>query len=567
MRLTTLTLENYRAFEFLRLELDETTVLIGENNTGKTSVLEALRACLASGLGRRRPTFELYDHRIESPESIPGATPLRVTLDFAESEPGEWPEAVLQDLADVIAVHDDETSHVTLQVTSTYSEAEDDFATEWSFLNPDGDPLPGKAKSPTQLNKLQQSCPVFYLSAMRDSKDFAARSSFWGPFLRNPAMDTATRQMFEKELVGLNDRIIDAHDNLQKVKANLSKTRRIVDMGSGDPVGIEALPARLSDMLNRAQVTMATGTGVKIPLGRHGAGTQSLSVMFLFEAFAETMLAGSYGTGVQPILALEEPEAHLHPSAVRALWSLLEGMGGQKIIATHSGDLLSEIPLTSLRRFSRENGATRVWSLSPGVLEDEEERKLRYVLQISHGELMFARCWILVEGETDHLALHRAARALDMRLEEEGVRIVPFKDFGTPTVFVKVATALGIQWVTMVDGDAAGKSCVGSMESLVGHEAVEQRAIVLPHTIEVLACEHGFGEVYEKNIAPQKASTVTAKTGDDGYWLQVCSAQSRLRSKPALMSDVMDLMDAAGADSVPAPLSEVLQRAIDCARG
>ncbi|WP_420439515.1 AAA family ATPase [Candidatus Palauibacter sp.] len=62
-------------------------------------------------------------------------------------------------------------------------------------------------------------------------------------------------------------------------------------------------------MLARAQVQLGTTTGAKIPLVRHGEGTQSLAVLMLFSAFREVTQEGA------AVLALEEPEAHLHPSA------------------------------------------------------------------------------------------------------------------------------------------------------------------------------------------------------------------------------------------------------------
>jgi len=46
-------IENFRGIKHLSLELDELTVLIGENNTGKTSILEALQTCLNRSLTRK----------------------------------------------------------------------------------------------------------------------------------------------------------------------------------------------------------------------------------------------------------------------------------------------------------------------------------------------------------------------------------------------------------------------------------------------------------------------------------------------------------------------------------
>ena len=59
MRLTNITIRNFRCVRDLTLDLDETTVLIGENNTGKTAVLEAVRTCLERLRGRGHPPFNV----------------------------------------------------------------------------------------------------------------------------------------------------------------------------------------------------------------------------------------------------------------------------------------------------------------------------------------------------------------------------------------------------------------------------------------------------------------------------------------------------------------------------
>ena len=53
MRISHLRVENFRCIRELDLVLDETTVLIGANNTGKTAILEAIRIALSRRWGRR----------------------------------------------------------------------------------------------------------------------------------------------------------------------------------------------------------------------------------------------------------------------------------------------------------------------------------------------------------------------------------------------------------------------------------------------------------------------------------------------------------------------------------
>jgi predicted ATPase len=76
MLLSRLRIENYRGVKLLELALDETTVLVGENNCGKTTVLHALRACLYTlrSTGRASP-FEEFDLHFASQSADPTSAP------------------------------------------------------------------------------------------------------------------------------------------------------------------------------------------------------------------------------------------------------------------------------------------------------------------------------------------------------------------------------------------------------------------------------------------------------------------------------------------------------------
>jgi len=91
MLLKTLSIENFRGIASLVLELDRTTVLIGENNTGKTSVLEALHTCMSRGLTRRATPLSEYDFHLATKEANPADAPqLLLTLTFEETKKDEW---------------------------------------------------------------------------------------------------------------------------------------------------------------------------------------------------------------------------------------------------------------------------------------------------------------------------------------------------------------------------------------------------------------------------------------------------------------------------------------------
>jgi len=92
MLLKKLKIEHFRGLKIVELDLDETTVLVGENNSGKTSILHALRACLSFlRTGGRSAPFDEFDFHLESVDADPStAKPISIELTFEESIAGEW---------------------------------------------------------------------------------------------------------------------------------------------------------------------------------------------------------------------------------------------------------------------------------------------------------------------------------------------------------------------------------------------------------------------------------------------------------------------------------------------
>ena len=245
--------------------------------------------------------------------------PIEIILRFAEREEDEWPDEVSQQLAEAEQVDSNGIRSVTLRVTSSFDPVNNNFATDYDFLDLSGNALI-KAKSPRLLINLQQLVPAFYLASLRDAaQEFRTKSPFWGPFVRALELDDQARVELETALHDLNQKILGQHKTFGHIKDQLKKTAELLPLDDTDPVSIEAVPSKVFDILSRTQVKLTSKTGAQIPIIRHGSGTQSLAVICLFDAFLQSRLQESYGEYAEPLLAMEEPEAHLHPSAV-SLW-------------------------------------------------------------------------------------------------------------------------------------------------------------------------------------------------------------------------------------------------------
>ena len=343
MRITGVNIRNFRGIESLDLELGPVPVLIGENNSGKTSVLDALKLCLRDLGPRRRTVFDAMDFHLADGKAEPfSADPIVIEVVFAESPDEQWADDVVRRLERlrVLQVDGEGRHSVRLRVDCAYDPASKDFTQDWSFLDLDGGRL---ARVPANaLSRLQAEIRYFYLTALRDAgRHFDARGPFWRPFLKDSQLSPDRKAEIEDKLREVNELVVSSHESFEQVQAGLDNVQSVVPLASGEAVSIEAVPGRMFDMLAKAQVRLGTTTGAKIPLDRHGEGTQSLAVLMLFSAFLEAQQEDGAA-----VLALEEPEAHLHPSAIRALWTL--------VYASH-------MPQQNLRKLTKQLGDSGYW--------------------------------------------------------------------------------------------------------------------------------------------------------------------------------------------------------------
>ena len=466
------------------------------------------------------------------------------------------------DASIVMLMPPDDHLRVQLRVTSEFTKATQEIDTSFDFLDATGKPLAPKSKG--RLSALQQLRPLFYLSALRDAgKEFSRTSQFWSPFVKNSQIDAAKKAEIEAQLQEINAEIIEAHGTFKGVREHLSKVQDLVSLGQKDVVSVDAVPARVFDMLNRTQVSIASSTGARLPIARHGEGTQSLTVLMLFDAFLRSELARKQGVkDSQPIVALEEPEAHLHPSAVRALWKTIRDIKGQKLIATHSGDLISVVDVGSIRRLHRKGTEVRVGCLPSGLLRDKERQKFDFLVRRTRGELFFARCWLLGEGETEAILFSGVAEVLGIDLDQAGVRCVEYRQ-GDISYFLDAANALGISWHCFTDGDRQGLGDAAKATARLPSGAVARRRItVLPGglSIEPYLAANGFLAIFEARASAQKMMKMTAKKGDAEYIEQIVKCLGD-EGKPAAAHAIVAEMRRLGKSVIPRDLQFAIYKA------
>ena len=219
--------------------------------------------------------------------------------------------------------------------------------------------------------------------------------------------DFANALLANQEGVGDARGKIDEHlEGLALSGDGIKSTINVSGMTASDDI-------RLRQLLEKLDLSLG-GTG------KLGLGSNNL----LFMA-CEFLLLAQEDEGSK-LLLIEEPEAHLHAQrqlrAMKFLQDQAKDKGIQIIVTTHSPNLASAIDLNNIVMI--DNG--RAYSMAEGQtkLEPSDYRFLQRFLDVTKANLFFARGVVIVEGDAENILLPTLARLLGRDFTEHGVSIV-----------------------------------------------------------------------------------------------------------------------------------------------
>ena len=554
MFLASLRVENFRGVREGTFGFDEVSLWIGENDCGKSSLLEAIALALG-GPGDAPPRFEAHHfHRPGGDPRAAAAGPIAIELRFRERQPREWEDEALAPFAALLSRERSTARELWLRIEVAPRAGRGAVVGKWALRGAG----PGSHESrddPQMLAALRRACPLLVV-----------RWGAWAAAAGSPARAPARRRL-ASELEPLAA-AVDAHYRqlVEGAGAEAASELRAGYEAAGDLLRrVGARFYRKRD-LTRDFVTEILGAG-RWPRPRtpgmnaffHGSAAQQIATLLLTGA-ALREVRGAFAPGAEPLLVVEDPEAHLHPMTLASVWALLEQIRWQKSVTTQSGALLSAAPLASLRRLTRYEGVVREWRVREGRLRPEELRRFSYHLRLRRGTATFARCWLLVEGETEFWLLPELARLAGYDLALEGVALVEFAQGGIIPL-VKVADELGIEWHLLADGDEAGRTYAQTAAALAGREDLALRVSRLhEHDIEHCFWRHGYAPVYR-----QLAHVGRGASERMPPW-RIIRRAIRARSKPDLAFEIIQAASTPGSPGVPPPLRHTIETCVRLAR-
>lgn len=551
MKISKIEIQNFRGFKKEIIELDDITVFVGENNTGKTTILDAIK--LIIGTQDWNEKLSKYDYHLTSETSQTGdADEILLRIEMSEENEDEWPDEIQQTLPDSIDIDKDGLRHFYLALKGQYNHNDDKSTETKEFQTKTYGPKGNKANTGKCFSDFKKLVPVFYMTSLRDSnREFQQKSGLFKKFLDSEIIPIDKRVPLETKLTTLNTEIIDVLENIKQLKGHLKKSMTVLSGTDEAVVDIEPLPSDLNDLIGKAGIILQNITGIRLPLERHGSGAQSLAVLFLYKSFLTVLLTTQYDKFSEPVLLIEEPEAHLHPSAVRLFWKFLEKMPGQKIVTTHSGDIISNVPFSKIRRIIGVTGENRVRAMSDTGFAEKDKRFLRNYITYSRGELFFAKCWLIVEGETEQAFFDNLLNN-DGFLDQKGIRIIQYTQMNLD-ILLKLADQLTMRWFLIADGDTEGQSYVTKAKNALAQGSDETSFIfqIPESTLEVNLMKNGFETHYTSKLSHQTSSRVNGTIGSIAYYDSVYQAIKGSISKPQV---VLEIVEEVNNGATPPPI-------------
>ena len=424
MRIINLKINNFRGIKHCDLNFAAQTVLVGDSNTGKSTILEAIDLVLGPERASRRPVIDEHDffagkYFDDENKSIDIWIEVIVAdLDFEQRAHFinhiEWWDT--ENLAIIEKpppeATDAETTIPVLRVgfRGYYDSEEDDFFGKTFFISPKLDDGTYEPFSTGDKRK----CGFLYLRTLRTGNRALSleRGSLLDIILK---LHELKPQMWEEVLSQLREISVASKPELgisEILTSVQNAVRKLVPIECADAPTI-----RVSQMTRehlRQILTVFMGTGINdddgveyiAPFHHQGTGTINTLVLSLLSMIAELKQ--------NVIFAMEEPEIAIPPHTQKRIIKSVIGKSAQAIFTSHSPYVLEEFEPAQILVVDRKTGElTGVPAHLPVKPKDfRDEVKRRFC------EALLARRVLIVEGRTEYDTLSRLAEKLEAESPE-----------------------------------------------------------------------------------------------------------------------------------------------------
>lgn len=497
LRLVEAQIEGFRCLRDVRIDFEDLTVLIGENDAGKSSVLDALDLLFSGDA----PDLEDY---FQSPDgSQAEEISVSVVLEGAQvsddneylvhggkvSLKGAW-NKLTGDRSYFYRGERPKDSRLSHEHLSELNAGEQkDLIRE---LDPSvgDDEISNQAKRDAWLNEYRTTAKkmVDWIPLSRGLPTDIPRME------RYSALDYTSpgtvifktiRQLYEDMLYEQDEGDSGPKKIIPDLKRVQDRARREIEEKIKELAeNIERYDDRVRNLrydpvfdfpgsLKQGEFHIDAGRGAH-PLDKVGDGTKRRMFMAVSEWDREVVLesAEKSSRGRTVIRGYDEPDTSLHYEAQRIVYQSISHLTRapesniQAVICTHSLTLIDRAPARSIRLLQLNNkGETRIDQLDVSNDPDVETflAELANHIGITNSIMFYERCYLMVEGETELVCLPILYKKLYGRsLLEDGIRVIPVNGTGALSEILKLFANNRASMVqVMVDQDSEDDPAAG----------------------------------------------------------------------------------------------------------
>lgn len=417
MRIAHLSIKNFRGVSEASIYFNGNSVLIGDNNAGKSTIFEAIDLVLGPDRLNRVPVVDEHDF-YNGEYYIPngGSPKIQVELvliDLSAEQLARFKDNIefWDNLLDMIlpvgsikqADSENVTEALRVKFIGWYNEEEDDFVGKTYFCSPEREI--GTLSDFTKADK--RVCGFLYLRALRTGARALSmeRGSLLDIILR---IKEIRPKMWENVLSQLKDTPVASEPEvgvtevLEGIQACL-KDFVPSDWGS-QPI------LRVSDLTREhlrktLTIFMSTGSGsYHAPFNHQGMGTVNTMVLALL-----TMIANEKSN---VIFAMEEPEIAIPPYTQKRIVDSIRKKSTQALFSSHSPFVLEEFKPDNILLITRDSKGKMT---GQGVHFPDTIKSKNYSqeFRLRFSEALLAKKVLLTEGATESTAYSAAGRRLD----------------------------------------------------------------------------------------------------------------------------------------------------------
>ena len=420
MRIAKIIINNFRGIKKGEVNLPNHGVLVGDNNVGKSTVLEAIDLVLGPERMRKKPIIDEHDFFAGDYLNLEG-TPIEINIeviviDLNEEQEThfkdhiEWWNTTTNTLLDGPPPESTDTdnrlSAIRFVFNGKYNEDEDDFIGDTSFQTP----LKDNGEKTPFTTKDKRMCGFLFLRTLRTGSRALSleRGSLLDIILN---LSEVKLNMWEEVL-----------EKLRKVPVADNPKLGVVDILSDVQNKLSSLVTsdwgtdpqmKVSDLTReglRKTLNVFMETGVKnikgekhiAPFKKQGTGTVNMLVLSMLSIIADLKK--------NVIFAMEEPEIAIPPHTQKRIINSIREKSAQALFTSHSPYILEEFDPSEIIVFSNDSGfvSSRLAEFPRVVKKKNYKQEFRK----KYCEALLAKRVLIVEGKTEYDAIPAVARQL-----------------------------------------------------------------------------------------------------------------------------------------------------------